>query len=200
MRWRKSAVAVLMLVLLNACVTNPILGPSAEGAFEAGLALYEQGRYEDAIEKFEQALDIDPEHAQSYLYLGRSLFHLGRWLEAVSYLRGAYLRIPADKQKELAGELLDSMLNGALQLLQKGNFVNAIALLKEALRLEPTHRTRKRTWVRFCWRLAISFSVRGALMTRSMRIRNHWMWCPATSKVISVWPGRGSKKVTSPRH
>ena len=129
--------AVIVLLLLSGCVTNPILGPSAEGAFKAGLALYEQGLYEDAIEKFEQALDIDPEHALSYLYLGRSLFHLGRWLEAVSYLRGAYLRVPADRQKELAGELLDSMLNGALELLQKGNFVNAIALLKEALRLEP---------------------------------------------------------------
>ncbi len=29
------------------------------------------------------------------------------------------------------------MLNGALELLHKGNFVNAIALLEEALRLEP---------------------------------------------------------------
>ena len=29
------------------------------------------------------------------------------------------------------------LLKGALELLQKGNFVNAIALLKEALRLSP---------------------------------------------------------------
>ena len=134
---RKSAVPVVLLLFLSACVTNPVFGPSVDGAFETGLALYEQGRYEDAIEQFNQALGIDPEHAQSYLYLGRSLFHLGRWLEAVSYLRGVYLRVSTDEQEEFVGELLDSMLNGALELLQKGNFVNAIALLEEALRLEP---------------------------------------------------------------
>lgn len=137
MPWKRSVLTAVVVLFLSACVTNPVLGPSADGSFEAGLSLYEQGRYEEAIEQFKRALDIDPEHAQSYLYLGRSLFNLGRWLEAVSYLRSAYLRVPPDQQNELVGELLDSMLNGALELLQKGNFVNAIALLKEALRLEP---------------------------------------------------------------
>ena len=137
MRRTKWGLVLSVILILSACVTNPILEPGADGEFKTGLALYEQGRYGDAIEHFNRAIDIDPEHARSYLYLGRSLFHLGRWLEAVSYLRGAYLRVPADQQKEVVAELLDSMLKGAFELFQKGNFVNAIAMLKEALRLSP---------------------------------------------------------------
>ena len=138
MKYTISALTLITLsLLLTACVTNPVLEPSAASVYQAGLRLFEQGRYEEAIEQFEHSLEIDPEHAQSYLYLGRSLSHLGRWLEAISYLRGAYLRVPADKQKEVASELFDGLLKGALALFHKGNFVNAIALLKEALRLSP---------------------------------------------------------------
>ena len=108
MTCRGLALLTPALIALTACVTTPVLGPGTEGAFETGLALYEQDRYEDAIEHFTRAIEIDPEHAQSYLYLGRSLFHLGRWLEAVSYLRGAYLRVAPDKQKEVVGDLTSS--------------------------------------------------------------------------------------------
>ena len=71
---RISTLVLVVLISFTGCVTNPVLGPSADDAFETGLALYDQGRYEDAIEHFNRALELDPEHARSYLYLGRSLF------------------------------------------------------------------------------------------------------------------------------
>ena len=137
MRRLKLIVFGVVLLGLTGCVTTPLIGPTADSEFEVGLALFEQGRYQDAIDHFNRAIELEPEHAQSYLYLGRSLFHLGRWLEAVSYLRGAYLRVPPEKQKEIIVELLDSLIKGGITLFKQGNFVNAIALLKEALRLAP---------------------------------------------------------------
>ena len=137
MRHLRLFTAGILLLSLTGCVTTPLLGPTADSEFEAGLALFKQGRYQDAIDYFTRAIELDPEHAQSYLYLGRSLFHQGRWLEAVSYLRGAYLRVPADQQKEIVGELLQSLIKGGIGLFKEGNFNNAIALLKEALQLAP---------------------------------------------------------------
>ena len=93
---RISAVVLVMLLSFTGCATNSLLSPNANSAFEAGMDQFGQDRFESAIEYFNHALEIDPEHAPSYQYLGRSLFYLGRWLEAVSYLREAYLRIPAD--------------------------------------------------------------------------------------------------------
>ena len=171
---RISTLVLVVLISFTGCVTNPVLGPSADDAFETGLALYDQGRYEDAIEHFNRALELDPEHARSYLYLGRSLFHLGRWLEAISYLRGAYLRIPAAEQGEVVGELLDGLLKGALELLQKGNFVNAIALLKEALRLSPESSQAKEDLGEVMMAFGHQLSTEGRLTKPSMPTRSHW--------------------------
>lgn len=48
-----------------------------------GKSLYSEGRYQEAIAKFEQALAIDPSDQTARLYLSMSLFKLGKQSEAV---------------------------------------------------------------------------------------------------------------------
>lgn len=134
---RNRAVAVVMLFSLMVCVTHQVSASSVAAQFDAGRAFYEQDQYERAVACFTRTLALDPEHAPSYLFLGRSVVHLERWLQAISYLRGGYLRLTSAEQKVVVGELRQALLNGARELLDKGNFVNAIALLEEALRLSP---------------------------------------------------------------
>ena len=60
---------VLMLVWFNACAT--LGGPlGAQGAFDQGLVLFNQGRYADAVPHFQRATELDPNFGRAYLYLG----------------------------------------------------------------------------------------------------------------------------------
>lgn len=137
MAGRILAVVLAALFPLTGCVTNPGLGPSASSTYETGMTHYRESRYESAIEYFDQTLEIDTEHTRSYLYGGRSLFYLGRWLEASSYLREAYLRMPGDEQAEVAGELSTAMMAYGHQLFTEGRFNDAIDVYSQSLALTP---------------------------------------------------------------
>jgi tetratricopeptide (TPR) repeat protein len=86
---------------------------TAEEEFKTGLSLFNRGRFEKAVPRFERATEIDPEFARAYLYLGRSLMSLGRWEEAVPPLRAAFRMAPDDMKKEAGDVLLDLMLRYA---------------------------------------------------------------------------------------
>ena len=110
---------------------------SSQAAFDAGLALFNQGQHEKAIPHFVKATELDPEFARAYLYLGRSHINLRQWLDALSPLRTAWRLAPGDTQKEMAPILIDALIGAAGTLLSKGNFQESIALFKEALELAP---------------------------------------------------------------
>ena len=65
--------------------------------FNCGVALSALHRYDDAVDRFRRAVDIDPRHVQSWRALASALEHSGRVDEAIETLRTA-LRLAPDDQ------------------------------------------------------------------------------------------------------
>jgi len=127
---------IACVFIISSCAGLGIY-PSAQYEFDQGLALFNRGRYEEAVAHFQKATEIDPEFAKAYLYLGRSYLNLAQWLNALAPLRTALRLSPAETRKEVVGILLDALFGAASHELKKGNFKGAIGFLKEALELQP---------------------------------------------------------------
>jgi tetratricopeptide (TPR) repeat protein len=108
-----------------------------QSTFEQGLALFNQGKYEDAMPHFTQATQLDPEFARAYLYLGRTYLNLARWQEALAPLRTALRLAPAETKGEVVDLLIDALMGAATQQTKQGNLKAAIPLFKEVLQLQP---------------------------------------------------------------
>jgi tetratricopeptide (TPR) repeat protein len=130
------AVVITSICSLAACAGLGIRTDS-RAAFETGLMLFNQGKYNDAIPHFVKATELDAEFAQAYLYLGRSYLNMQRWFEALAPLRTAWRLSPGDTQKEMVPILLDALLGAAGARLSQGQFQESVSLFKEALRLAP---------------------------------------------------------------
>jgi tetratricopeptide (TPR) repeat protein len=88
-------------------------GPSAAGGVDAlynqGVIAWNAGKAEDAKKAFEEALKIDPKHANSHYQLGMCYINLGKMTEAVTEFE-AYLQNAPDGQyaaqvKAMVGQL-----------------------------------------------------------------------------------------------
>ena len=136
MRLMSCALLGLTLGLLTACAT---LGArsDAQGVFDQGVVLFNQGRYSEAIPLFQRATELDANFGRAYFYLGRAYVSLGQWLNAIPALRTAFHLAPADSQQEITHLLLDALLGGATAALKTGNFRDSIGLFKEALTVAP---------------------------------------------------------------
>ena len=84
--------------------------PAAEGLFNQGLMLYNSKNYHKAIEKFEEAIKIDPGNPETYYYIGYSYYKLKDMAKAIEVFDQAYevdpeytpiLRIPPDERPPL---------------------------------------------------------------------------------------------------
>ncbi len=128
----------LILWYLTSCATLGV--PSeAQIAFDRGVALFQQGRYADAVPHFQRAAELDANFAQAYLYLGRAYLSLGQWLQAIPPIRTAFRLAPEESKQEVTQLLLDALLGGATAALNAGHFGSSIGLLREALVLAPQH-------------------------------------------------------------
>ena len=130
-------ILLISLVFVIASCAGLGVRPSAKNAFKEGLALFNRGRYEEAIPHFEKATQIDADFAKAYLYLGRSYLNLGKWRNALVPLRTAYRLSPTEARKEVVDILLDALFGVALHELKRGNFREAIGFLREGLELQP---------------------------------------------------------------
>lgn len=75
--------------------------------------LFDQGRFSEAIPAVEEALALDPRHAEAYLLRGKILAQLGENLRAIANLTGA-LRLGGlnSRQAREARDLLDHLRGG----------------------------------------------------------------------------------------
>jgi tetratricopeptide (TPR) repeat protein len=96
--------ALLALAALSACAGTQTQG-TAESEFNRGMSLFNRGKFAKAVPAFEKATELQADHADAYLYLGRSLISIGKWQEALPPLRAAY-RLAPEKAQEEAGELI----------------------------------------------------------------------------------------------
>jgi tetratricopeptide (TPR) repeat protein len=102
--------------------------PKAQHLFVRGNKFLEQGAHAEAAALYEEAVELDPSHAEALNNLGSTLSHLGRYEEAEQCFRGAIALKPnyADAHGNL-GNLLR----------QKADLVGAEVSLRRALKLRP---------------------------------------------------------------
>lgn len=127
---------VAMLGLLTACAGLGIRS-EAQVAFETGLALFNRGQYNEAIPHFQKAIELDPEFAQAYIYLGRTYLNLSQWVAALSPLRTALRLAPQETKKQIVDLLIDALFGVATSAFQRGDWPASITALKEILQLAP---------------------------------------------------------------
>ena len=127
---------ILSLLVLVSCAGLPFLS-GAKQEFEQGLALFNAGKYEQAIPYFTKAAELDQNFVQAYVYLGRSYISLGRWGEAIGPLRTAYRISPTETRKEATSFLSDALVGAGIQSFRNGDYKTAIDHLKEGLTLDP---------------------------------------------------------------
>lgn len=133
----KKSLALLVMVFLLAACAGVLYQNEAHYAYEEGLALFNQGKYTEAIPHFQRAIELDPEYSSPYLYLGRSYLNLSRWADAIQPLRTAFRLSPTEFKGEVVSLLLDALIGGALVEFKAGNFDGSIDYLREALGLNP---------------------------------------------------------------
>lgn len=109
MRNRIIAAWLLTLTVLSGCATLRHF-QAGQASFERGLVLFDEGRFEDAIPHFREAIADNPDHAMAYLYLGRSYVSVRRWRDAIQPLRAAYRLSPGQTKDEVFNLLLDALL------------------------------------------------------------------------------------------
>ena len=88
----------------------------------------ERGEFEAALAASEQALTVDEQDAQALFVKGRSLYNLGRSLEALDALQASR---DADAENGHVANLI------GLTLIEAGRYDEALPQLEDAARLEP---------------------------------------------------------------
>ncbi len=127
---------IVSLLVLASCAGMPFLS-GAKQEFEQGLALFNAGKYEQAIPYFSKAAELDANYVQAYIYLGRSYISLGRWSEAIGPLRTAYRISPTETRKEATSFLSDALVGAGIQSFRNGDYRAAVDHLTEGLTLDP---------------------------------------------------------------
>lgn len=106
-------IVTLAVALLSSCATLRSLTPG-HSSFEEGMASFNQGQFESAIQHFRQSTLENPNSAQAFLYLGRSYISVGRWKSAVQPLRTAFRLSPHEAKEEIMNLIVDAVFAAAI--------------------------------------------------------------------------------------
>jgi tetratricopeptide (TPR) repeat protein len=112
---KKSAVSWIIFLVLSACATDRPF-PQGQAAFDLGVMLFDQGKFQEAIPYFQRATGENPKLAQAYLYLGRSQLSIRRWRDAIQPLRTAYRLAPQETKEEVFNILVDALVAASLDV------------------------------------------------------------------------------------
>jgi protein involved in polysaccharide export with SLBB domain len=82
--------------------------PETKILYDDGIARLEMGQVSEAVERFQKALQLDPEYVPAYSALGRAFFKLRQWENASETFRHAI----ALKAKKRESELQKNQLHG----------------------------------------------------------------------------------------
>jgi tetratricopeptide (TPR) repeat protein len=100
----------------------------AQQAFSRGNKLIEQGAHAEAAALYEEAVELDPTHAEAICNLGSALSYLGRYDEAERCFREAMAIKP---------NFSEPCANLGVLLRQKSYLADSEAFLRRALKLNP---------------------------------------------------------------
>lgn len=105
-----------------------IKDPDAEVFFWHGTALMFSECLEDAIEQFDKAIKINPQHAVAWNNKGVLLSRLGKYEDAITYF---------DKALEINPKLADAWYNKGASLVKLGKDKEAITCLDKSIEINP---------------------------------------------------------------
>lgn len=101
---------------------------SAMDYYNEGVSLYDQGRYSEAIIKFDRSLEIDPTNKEAWLYKGLSLDDLGRYPEAL---------ICYDKAIAIDPYYVIPWYNKGIILGNQGRYLDSITCFDRVIAIDP---------------------------------------------------------------
>nr|BCX00387.1 MAG: hypothetical protein KatS3mg041_0433 [Bacteroidota bacterium] len=130
--------ALIALVLLGGVFPIAVLAQSAADksklAYNEGLTLVRQQKYQEALAKFDESIQLDPQNYRSLYMKGLTLARLNRVQEAIeAYRRTAEL---AQRAKDARVEYLAHEQIGKIYT-QQGKFDEALAAYDRALAIAP---------------------------------------------------------------
>ncbi|MCX6673110.1 MAG: tetratricopeptide repeat protein [Methanothrix sp.] len=108
--------------------TDEIKSKSAEVWFNKGFALSSLGWYDEALQAYDRAIEIDPNFAEAWNNKGTTLHKQDKYDEAIK----AY-----DEAIRLDPEYVDAWYNKGNSLVDQGEYDEAIKAYDEAIRLDP---------------------------------------------------------------
>lgn len=81
---RQGIIGIVMLVgLLTCMVIQPVMAETSEELFIKGQDLADQGKYDLAVQAYDQALAIDQKNDQIYYFKGNALLYQKKYQEAI---------------------------------------------------------------------------------------------------------------------
>jgi tetratricopeptide (TPR) repeat protein len=81
----KSRKSIIFIIWLTVFFVSPDVRATEEDAFDKGLKLMGQQRYEEAIQAFSTAIEIIPRDYQAYNYRGVAWALMGKYDKALKY-------------------------------------------------------------------------------------------------------------------
>jgi len=128
--WRRIARMGWILLMAYSFIFNVLagLGARVNADYFAGNLLINQGRENDAIVSFKNALKLHPDYAEAYDGLGNAYLQMGRTGDAIAEYQKAIRIKPA---------LTEAHYNLAFCLLNSGRLQDAVAQDQVALKLNP---------------------------------------------------------------
>ena len=120
-----SVMTVLFAVFASGC------SKKADKLYKNGQAMYEEGKYEESVACFEEAIESNPDKAEYYISCGMALAALGRYDEA----RERYIEIIRDTDNRIVRENNKKAYMGiAISYYQEGVYDQAKAYFELALK------------------------------------------------------------------
>ncbi len=97
-----------------------------------GNALYDQGKLEEAIASYQQAIQLNPSYSIAYISLGNALYNQGKLEEAIASYQKAIQLNPSDA-------IAIAYINLGTALLAQEKLEEAIANYQKAIQLNPNY-------------------------------------------------------------
>ncbi len=121
---------------------------AASDAFQNAVQLQQAGKYDEAIDSYKKALDVQPSEASYWYSLGTAYQAKNDIDNALaSYIKASQLnpKEPSYKQliSQLRQSLADPLINDAIKAHSAGDYAKAISLYQQALQIVPNN---ARTW------------------------------------------------------
>lgn len=131
----RPAVALLLVVAFAGCATLGMM-ESIESLLAQGKELFQNGKYAEALAKFQAVIQRDPKQWEAYLYTARTYIAQKSWGPAIDNARKALGLAPS--QGDVIPVLGQALLEGGRDSLTRGQYAEAASRLKDYLGLSPT--------------------------------------------------------------